>query len=72
LTFTTIPGAGATDATSFVGTDGVDILVTFNTLTAFVGAQGSQTASPPAIFPAKSTGKSKVELAMTPSSSKPT
>jgi Ca2+-binding RTX toxin-like protein len=41
LTFTTIPGAGATDATSFVGTDGVDILVTFNTLTAFVGAQGS-------------------------------
>jgi Ca2+-binding RTX toxin-like protein len=40
LTFTTIPGAGATDATSFVGTDGVDILATFNTLTAFVGAQG--------------------------------
>lgn len=40
MAFTTIPGAGATDATSFVGTDGQDILTTFNTLTAFVDAQG--------------------------------
>jgi Ca2+-binding RTX toxin-like protein len=44
LTFTTIPGAGATDATSFVGTDGNDILSTFNTLTAFVGAQAGNDA----------------------------
>jgi Ca2+-binding RTX toxin-like protein len=41
LAFTTINGASATDRVSFVGTDGVDILTTFNTLTAFVGAQGA-------------------------------
>jgi Ca2+-binding RTX toxin-like protein len=41
LAFTTINGASATDRVSFVGTDGEDILATFSTLTAFVGAQGA-------------------------------
>jgi Ca2+-binding RTX toxin-like protein len=39
LAFTTIPGASATDATSFIGTEGVDILNTFATLTGLVAAE---------------------------------
>jgi Ca2+-binding RTX toxin-like protein len=50
LAFTTINGASATDAVSFVGTDGNDILTTFNTLTAFVGAQaGNDTITASAV-----------------------
>ena len=41
MAFTTINGASATDRVTFEGTDGIDILTTFNTLTAFVGAQGA-------------------------------
>jgi Ca2+-binding RTX toxin-like protein len=36
LAFTTIPGASATDATSFIGTEGSDILNSFATITGFV------------------------------------
>jgi hypothetical protein len=39
LAFTTIPGASATDKTSFIGTDAVDILTTFATLSGYVEAQ---------------------------------
>jgi Ca2+-binding RTX toxin-like protein len=40
LAFTTIPGASATDATSFIGTEGVDVLNSFATLTGFVEGLG--------------------------------
>jgi Ca2+-binding RTX toxin-like protein len=41
LAFTTIPGASATDATSFIGTEGVDTLNSFTTLIGFVEAKES-------------------------------
>jgi Ca2+-binding RTX toxin-like protein len=41
LAFTTIPGASATDATSFIGTEGVDTLNSFTTLTALVEGKES-------------------------------
>jgi hypothetical protein len=41
LAFTTIPGASATDVTSFIGTDGVDILDTFSTLSGLVEAEAA-------------------------------
>jgi Ca2+-binding RTX toxin-like protein len=46
LAFTTIPGASATDATSFIGTEGNDILTTFSTLTGYVdGLAGNDTVT---------------------------
>jgi hypothetical protein len=46
LAFTTIPGASATDATSFIGTEGADILTTFSTLTGYVdGLAGNDTVT---------------------------
>jgi Ca2+-binding RTX toxin-like protein len=41
LAFTTIPGASATDATSFIGSEAVDILNSFTTLIGFVDAKES-------------------------------
>jgi Ca2+-binding RTX toxin-like protein len=41
LAFTTIPGASATDATSFIGTEGIDILSSIDVITAFVEGLGS-------------------------------
>jgi hypothetical protein len=41
LAFTTIQGSGANDATSFVGSSGVDTLVAQNVSNAFVGAQAA-------------------------------
>ena len=44
MAFTTIPGASATDATSFIGTEGVDNLTTFTTAIGFVdGKESSDT-----------------------------
>jgi Ca2+-binding RTX toxin-like protein len=40
LAFTTIPGASATDATSFIGTEGVDILSSIDVITALVEGLG--------------------------------